>query len=220
MTTPRIMMFIERTSVPPGSGCELPTVDDMRPLNRPKMIVSAVLAALVLAGCATTPEPAPAPEPTSAVEQWAALEATELIDQLEALPLDERPRDVLASIRQDEVVVSAADGSREISVPIQDGHYLSIAPYLDRTHDCFFHSLTTCTGEMGNEELTVRIVDDRTGEVYVDETARANDNGFIGFWLPRDVAATVAVTGVGGTAEASVQTGAEDLTCLTSLQLT
>ncbi|WP_431836544.1 CueP family metal-binding protein [Cellulomonas sp. Y8] len=192
----------------------------MRPLIRPKMIVSAVLAALVLAGCASTPEPPPAPESTSAVEQWAALEATELIDQLEALPLDERPRDVLASVRQDEVVVSAADGSREVSVPIQDGHYLSIAPYLDRTHDCFFHSLTTCTGEMGNEELTVRIVDDRTGEVYVDETARANDNGFIGFWLPRDVAATVTVTGVGGTAEASVQTGAEDLTCLTSLQLT
>lgn len=192
----------------------------MRPLIRRKMIVSAVLAALVLAGCATTPEPAPGSESTSAVEQWAALEATELIDQLETLPLDERPQDVLASIRQNEVVVSAADGSREVSVPIQDGHYLSIAPYVDRTHDCFFHSLTTCTGELGNEELTVRIVDDRTGEVYVDETARANDNGFIGFWLPRDVAATVAVTGVGGTAETSVQTGAEDLTCLTSLQLT
>ncbi len=192
----------------------------MRSKTRPTLIASAVLAALVLAGCTAAPQAAPDTEPTGAVEEWGALEAVDLIDRLEAMPLDERPQDVLASVRQDEVVGSAADGSREVSVPIQDGHYLSIAPYLDRTHDCFFHSLTTCTGEMGNEELTVRIVDDRTGEVYVDETARANDNGFIGFWLPRDVAATVTVTGVGGTAEASVQTGAEDLTCLTSMQLT
>lgn len=192
----------------------------MRPLIRPKMIVSAVLAALVLAGCASTPEPPPAPESTSAVEQWAALEATELIDQLEALPLDERPRDVLASVRQDEVVVSSPDGGQEISVPIEQDHYLSIAPYVDQTHDCYFHSLTTCTGEMGGEELSVRIVDDRTGEVYVEETGRANDNGFVGFWLPRDVSATVTVTAAGRSAEASVVTGADDLTCLTSMQLT
>lgn len=192
----------------------------MRPRNRPTTIVSAVLAALALAGCATVPEPVPGPEPTNVVEQLAALDARELIDRLESVPVDERPQDVLASVRQDAVVVSAVDGSREIAVPIQDGHYLSIAPYVDRTHDCFFHSLTTCTGELGDEELAVRIVDDRTGEVLVDETGRTHDNGFIGFWLPRDVSATVTVSAAGRSAEASVETGADDLTCLTSMQLT
>lgn len=188
--------------------------------TRPRPIVSAVLAALVLAGCAAQPDPERGTEAASAVEAWAALDARELIGQLESMPVDERPQDVMASIRQDEVVVSAPDGSQEVSVPIEEGHYLSIAPYVDQTHDCYFHSLTTCAGEMGGEELTVRIVDDRTGEVYVDETTRAHDNGFVGFWLPRDVSATVAVTAAGRSAEASVETSADDLTCLTGLQLT
>lgn len=188
--------------------------------TRPRLIVSAVLAALVLAGCAAQPDPGRGTEAASAVAEWAALDATELIDRLEATPVDERPQDVMASVRQDEVVVSAPDGTREVSVPIEEGHYLSIAPYVGQTHDCFFHSLTTCTGEMGGEEITVRVVDDRTGEVYVDETSRTHDNGFVGFWIPRDISATVTVTAAGRSAETSVETGAEDLTCLTSLQLT
>lgn len=188
--------------------------------TRPRLIVSAVLAALVLAGCAAQPDPERGTEAANAVEQWAALDVTELIDQLEATPVDERPQDVMASIRQDEVLVSAPDGSQEVSVPIEEGHYLSIAPYVDQTHDCFFHSLTTCTGEMAGEEITVRVVDDRTGEVYVDETSRTHDNGFVGFWLPRDISATLTVTAAGRSAETSVETGADDLTCLTSLQLT
>lgn len=192
----------------------------MRLSTRPRLIVSAVLAALVLAGCAAQPDPERETEAATAVEQWAALDATELIDQLEATPVDERPQDVMASIRQDEVLVSAPDGSQEVSVPIEEGHYLSIAPYVDQTHDCFFHSLTTCTGEMAGEEITVRVVDDRTGEVYVDETSRTHDNGFVGFWLPRDISATLTVTAAGRSAETSVETGADDLTCLTSLQLT
>ncbi len=192
----------------------------MRSKTRPTLIASAVLAALVLAGCTAAPQAAPDAEPTGAVEEWGALEAVDLIDRLEAMPLDERPQDVLASVRQDEVVVSSPDGGQEISVPIEQDHYLSIAPYVDQTHDCYFHSLTTCTGEMGGEELSVRIVDDRTGEVYVEETGRANDNGFVGFWLPRDVSATVTVTAAGRSAEASIVTGADDLTCLTSMQLT
>ncbi|MFF1530953.1 CueP family metal-binding protein [Cellulomonas sp. NPDC058312] len=192
----------------------------MRLSTRPRLIVSAVLAALVLAGCAAQPDPERETEAATAVEQWAALDATELIDQLEATPVDERPQDVMASIRQDEVLVSAPDGSQEVSVPIEESHYLSIAPYVDQTHDCFFHSLTTCTGEMGGEEITVRVVDDRTGEVYVDETSRTHDNGFAGFWLPRDISATITVTAAGRSAETSVETGPDDLTCLTSLQLT
>lgn len=191
----------------------------MRLTHRPRLLASVALTALVLAGCAAQPEAA-GDAPATAVETWAELDATELIDQLEAMPLDERPQDVLASIRQDEVLLSSPDGSQDVSVPIEEGHYLSIAPYVDRTHDCYFHSLTTCTGEMGGEEITVQIVDDSTGEVYVDETTRAHDNGFVGFWLPRDIDATVTVTAAGRSAQTSVATGDEDLTCLTSLQLT
>jgi hypothetical protein len=42
---------------------------------------------------------------------------------------------------------------------------------VSNTHDCYFHSLTTCTGELGGQQVTVLIVDDETGEVYVDESS-------------------------------------------------
>lgn len=29
-----------------------------------------------------------------------------------------------------------------------DEFYVSVTPYLEQTHDCFFHSRTTCLGEL------------------------------------------------------------------------
>ncbi len=153
------------------------------------------------------------------LDALAALGAQELVATLEATPVAERRTDLGASVRPDEVLLSS-DGA-EVAVPVPDGqHYLSIAPYVTSRHDCFFHSLTTCTGELGGEDVTVRIVDDETGKVYVDESGPLQDNGFIGFWLPADRTATVTVESADGEGSATVSTGDEDLTCLTDLQLT
>ena len=67
-------------------------------------------------------------------------------------------------------VVSA--GSEEYSLGIrEDRFYLSVAPYVDQTHDCFHHSLTTCKGELTSTDVQVQIVDVTNDEVLVDTMA-------------------------------------------------
>lgn len=191
------------------------------------LAASAIVLALTASGCsgddstnsaATSPPAAAETGAEASLDELAALGAHDLIATLEATPVAQRRADLRASVQPDHVLLSS--GSEEIAVPIPDGeHYLSIAPYVSTTHDCYFHSLTTCTGELGGERVTVRVVDDETGEVYVDESGELHDNGFIGVWLPSGRTATVTVTSDDGTGSVTVSTGDEDLTCLTELQL-
>ncbi len=97
--------------------------------------------------------------------------------------------------------------------------YLSIAPYVDQTHKCFYHSLTTCKGELSGAQVHVTITNRNTGAVLVDETTRTFDNGFVGFWLPTGTPATVRVEHDGRSATGEVSTGPDGPTCLTTLKL-
>ncbi|WP_281366691.1 CueP family metal-binding protein [Nocardioides massiliensis] len=79
-------------------------------------------------------------------------------------------------------------GRREVSLDVpEDRFYLAVAPYVDQTHECFYHSLTTCLGELDSADVRVKIVDEANDEVLVDEVRTTFDNGFLGFWLPRDI---------------------------------
>lgn len=185
---------------------------------RSAALVVAISA--LLAGC--TAPPAAAPETslpaTLTVADLEVLAPVDVVDALEALPPAARPTDYTVSVRPAALLVTAADGERELPLP-DDVFYLSVAPYVDSTHECFFHSLTTCLGELADEELTVTVVAD-DGEVLVDETRRTSANGFLGLWLPRDVRGTLTVASEGRTASTAFGTGDDDPTCLTTLQLT
>jgi len=112
-----------------------------------------------------------------------------------------------------------AGPDQEVALPLEDNEfYLSIAPYVDQTHECYYHSLTTCRGELANEDISVRIIDD-SGAVLVDEQVTTFDNGFVGFWLPRDIEGTVEVTHDGRTGQRDFSTSEDGATCLTTLQL-
>lgn len=140
----------------------------------------------------------------------AAIMALDEVDQ-------QRPLNVQASVRTDDVVFS--DGDQEVIVPIPgDLVYVSIAPYVDQTHPCHFHALGGCQGEMVGEEVHVHIVD-HMGEVLVDEEVTTRTNGFVGYWLPQDAHGTVTVTQGERTGVAAFETGEGDPTCVTTLQL-
>jgi len=186
-----------------------------------------VAVALLLAGCSSSSTPssdaetgAPAAADASSLLRDFGLDGMdtrEVIDHLDRLGGDERPTDLMASIRTDEVVLS--DGTRETTLPMPaDELYVSMAPYVDQTHDCFFHSLTTCQGELVDADVDILVRDDQ-GEVVLEETTTTYANGFVGVWLPRDLTGTVVLTVDGRSVEAPLSTTADSATCLTGLQL-
>ena len=149
------------------------------------------------------------------------LDAREVIDRLDALPVAERPGDLIASVQPDRLLLSDTASGAEASLPLPDDlFYVSIAPYVEQTHDCFFHSLTTCLGELQNAEIELTATDRDTGEVLASGARTTADNGFAGLWLPRGTEVDLEVAHGELRAETTISTGSvDDPTCLTTLRL-
>ncbi|MCT1452770.1 CueP family metal-binding protein [Corynebacterium sp. p3-SID1145] len=186
--------------------------------------IAAAALALALTGCSAA-DPEPTADGTVSQDKFltahglAAMDAVEIIDHLDRQKVTERPTDLIASVRADELLLSSDD--QEVVVDLPDNQtYVSIAPYLTSTHDCFYHSLTTCLGELDNEDIQVTITDEATGEVLVDEATTTFDNGFIGFWLPDDVTGLIEVSYQGRTGTTEFSTTDDGATCVTDLRLT
>jgi hypothetical protein len=143
---------------------------------------------------------------------------TDLIEQLESQPLAERPDGLLASVQVDALELSSED--TKLTLPLEEGQFhLSVAPYLLETHECFYHSLTTCAGELAEEEMHVTITDDATNEVLVDRDVTTFENGYFDAWLPSDRDVTLRINDGEHTAEVPLGTRADDPTCVTTIQL-
>lgn len=204
-----------------------------------RTIVLPVLTALALglSGCSTATDPAPStaadPSPSSAAAPAAAALPTDVRDQLAGYDItatdakaivtaldqvpQQRPLEVQASVRSESVIFSGADG--EVELPIAgDEVYVSIAPYATTTHDCFYHALGGCQGELTEEDVHVTITAD-DGTVLVDEDATTYANGFVGFWLPKDKTGTVEISDGRRSGEVAFDTGEDGATCITTLQL-
>lgn len=199
-------------------------------LSRRRNALAAVfvaILALVLAGCAITPSgPAPSSVSSQTSERefladhgLSGLDARQVIERLDTMPVADRPTDLLASV-QPEALVLTDDQERETRLPLpEDEVYISIAPYQDQTHDCYFHSLTTCLGELASEEVQVTLTG-ADGEVIIDEARQTYDNGFIGLWVPRDTEVTLTIAHEGQEANARISTMSDDdATCITTMRL-
>lgn len=187
--------------------------------------ITATLMALTLAlaGCSTNEADGPAAS-SDTIQQdllgkygLESLDATEIIEHLDRLPVSERPAELLASVTPGNLTLTSPDTELTLPLP-EETFYHSIAPYVKQTHACHYHSLTTCLGELNNENVHVKIVDE-AGEVLVDEQTTTFDNGFVGLWVPRGTKGTIEIShdGMVGTTEFTTTEGAA--TCITDLQL-
>jgi hypothetical protein len=186
---------------------------------RKSVAAVATAAFLVLGGCASSGVPGGPGQQNAVVQQlgFSGQSAQQIIEAIDASP-EGRPLGFGASVRGSELILSKDDQEAKLGLP--DGlFYLSIAPYRTHTHECYNHSLATCQGELANEDVTVRIVDDQ-GEVLVDKQAKTYANGFVGVWLPRDVRGTVTVTHAGVRGSAPFATTEGSPSCMTTLRLT
>ena len=148
------------------------------------------------------------------------MDARGVIERLDTMPVAERPDTLLASVQPTELVLTDTAGGSIATLPMPDEQfYLAVAPYEDQTHDCLFHSLTTCLGEMAGEPVDITVTDE-AGQTVLDETRTAYDNGFVGLWLPRDLTGTLTVEYDGKSSTVPIATGDDDLTCLTTAHLT
>ncbi len=191
------------------------------------LTVASLLSLGAVAGCSAATEPTNAPPATSqavtgdaeailSAQGLSGMSPREVIEALDQDP-SARPLSLMASVHYDEVTLD--DGTTQATLPL-DGEefYISVAPYENRTHDCYFHSLGTCQGELANTDVHVTVVSE-DGETLVDEDATTYANGFVGFWVPKDVKGTVTVTKDGKTGEVGFSSDKEGATCITTLQM-
>lgn len=123
-----------------------------------------------------------------------------------------------ASITSKQLIVNG-DESNPLTYELPgDEFFLSIAPYVNKTHPCETHSLTGCQGEMTEEEFKVHIVD-KDGNEIMDTTLKSQDNGFIDLWLRRDQTYQVTVEQNGKVAESEISTFESDNTCIADMKL-
>ncbi len=212
-----------------GSGEPAGYYDGMRSQKGTfRALLALFFASVFLAGCssADTAETAWGRGAASDPAVWLAaygldgLDGREIIDTLDRMPVAERPDGLLASVRADQVVLTHEDGG-EVAVPLPaDEFYVSVAPYTDTTHQCLYHSLTTCLGELRNADVRVTATDSDGTQVISTVEMRTFDNGFVGLWLPRGFDGTVTLEQDGRTATVPVATGDDDPTCLTTARLT
>ncbi|MFT3876221.1 MAG: CueP family metal-binding protein [Propioniciclava sp.] len=200
-------------------------------MRRTPLAALAAAALIAVAGCTPAPQqtpqaPAasqPADQATAAAAMLAKLGLENLTPRQIVEKLDQdttpRPLQMKASVRPDHLLIG--DGTTEAALPIEgdNSFYLSIAPFVNRTHECHFHSLATCQGELVSKPVHV-LIKDASGKVLIDQDATTYTNGFVAFWLPQGITGTVTVEsdGKSGTVPFSSQAN-DDATCLTTLKL-
>ncbi len=192
------------------------------------LVVLTLSLGLAVTGCSADPTPEGTQSANSeSVEtlltehKLNGLEAKEIVNTLDKMPVADRPTNLMASVRPSGLIVSdGADVSGTLPLPTEE-FYVSVAPYISQTHECHFHSLTTCRGELSKQPIHITITNLDTGEALVDEDTTTFDNGFIGYWIPKDIKASITITAQNKSATTQIATASEeDATCVTTMQLT
>ncbi len=131
--------------------------------------------------------------------------------------LDQRidePNNVGARITGDKLYLY--DNEKEYSRDLPtDSFFVSIAPYINEVHPCTIHNLVSCRGEIFNQIVRVRVVNENN-QIIIDENRATQANGFIGIWLPKGINATLSVEYDGLFVESPISTFSESDTCITT----
>ncbi|NQX49788.1 CueP family metal-binding protein [Paenibacillus tritici] len=124
-----------------------------------------------------------------------------------------------ASITSTQLIVDSG-GPNEATYDLPEKEFfLSVAPYVQKTHPCATHSLTGCQGELTDQEFDVYI-EDAEGKEVMNKSVKSQSNGFIDLWLPRDQNYRMTISQDGRKAQSEISTFESDDTCLTTMQLT
>ena len=78
--------------------------------------------------------------------------------------------------------------------------------------------MTGCQGELADKEFDV-FIEDKEGNIILNEKIKSQDNGFFDLWLPRDETFQIRIQYDGKASESEISTFENDGTCITTMQL-
>jgi hypothetical protein len=183
----------------------------MHHLTRRINHLGACVALVLSLGLAAAQGPVPAPTP-AALEGLDAVQAVQLANAWKGADV--------TSFATTEAVHFAFPGGTEVVVPMPDDQvFVSVAPYLNRTHPCTTHYMSGCQGELVAAPVHVRALRP-DGDVVLDEVIATGPNGFLDLWLPRGEAFLLDLTLDGYAVQGIVSTVDGAPTCITTMRLT
>jgi hypothetical protein len=146
----------------------------------------------------------------------SGLTVQEIVQKLDSTTSD--PSGLKASITSDFLVLMDESDEVRLALP-KDKFYISFAPYVTQSHPCGTHSLSSCQGELVNQEIHAVITDNK-GKEIIKSGLTTMANCFVGVWLPRNMDGIVTFSYNGLVAKSPIKTFAGSDTCLTTpLQL-
>ena len=101
-----------------------------------------------------------------------------LIDQLETRDFEGA---LSASITHQTVSIQTEEDAYTFDL-LNEMFYISFAPYINMTHECYTHSLTGCQGELVNQDMEIKVYDE-SNQLIDDRIINTGDDGFIGLFL-------------------------------------
>lgn len=122
------------------------------------------------------------------------------------------------SINASQLIITDGTGNESSYTLPEKDFFVSIAPYMEETHPCTFHNLTSCQGEMVDVDFDFYI-ENQNGTVVLDESINSGSNGFIDLWLPRDNTYQIIISHEDKMAKAEFSTFSSDITCITTMQM-
>lgn len=126
--------------------------------------------------------------------------------------------EVVTFVTVDTVNFKFKDGGT-ISIPLPDDVMIvSIAPYINKTHTCITHHMSSCDAELKNDDLKIMAVA-ADGRILIDKTMKTAATGFLDLWLPRNQDINITVISKGKSATGKIYTYRNSKTCETTLKL-
>lgn len=178
----------------------------------PKIWIASFTGLVMLGFAFAQPRPLPAPSP-EAIAQLTALEAMSIANAWG------RAGEKVQSYVTPQAVQFKFTGDKVASVPLpKNTMVVAVAPYINHTHPCKTHFMSSCQGELIAVSVKV-LVRSSDGKTVFNGSLKTLENGFFELWLPREKNLILSVEAQGKTAVAPISTFATSDTCVTTLRL-
>jgi len=126
--------------------------------------------------------------------------------------------DVVTFVTPEKVNFKFKDGETISILLPNDTMMVSIAPYINKTHTCATHYISSCDAELKSTNIKVVAVT-AGGKILINKTMKTASTGFLDLWLPRNQVIDITVSAKGKSATGRIFTNRDSKTCETTLKL-